>query len=861
TTGTYISPIKDTGISNTPLEWLEISWSATLPAGSSIKFNTRTSADSTSWTSWSSDYTSSPSSITSQSNRYIQYRAILSTTDISVVPILSDVTITYNRKAQPPNLSFPYNNSFVETLKPTFQLYSNDDDLDVITYKIELSKDNFSSIFRVYDSSLAGWSSPSYPSGSIASYTVQGSDALREGYYYWRAYANDGSGYSSVSPTYYFGIDASGPFSSVKPLKEYINKTSFNVEWGGYDTVSGIRYYDIQYSNDSVYWINWLEEVTFTSAEWKNTTDGNKVYFRARAIDNNGNLQQYSNKPDAFTTVDVTPPISKIESLSKYQKTDTILLRWSGSDATSGIESYSIYVSENDGEYKLFLNTTSNYLSFKGLDGIKYSFYSIAIDKAGNIEEKISADTETTIDFIPPKSVMNKLPEYQNKEKFEISWLGNDEVSGILKYAIYVAEDNGNYTKFIETKNNSAIFNGTHGHTYSFYSIATDNAGNMERKISGETTTFVDVIAPTSYVFPLPSYHTSESFRVYWYGEDNGSGIYRYNIYVSEDNGEYKHWLKNVESTSELFNGFDGHNYSFYSIAIDKAGNIEPKAPKVEAKTTIDTSPPWAYVHALPRFTNSSTFLVNWSGGDLTGNISTYTIYVSDNETPYYIWLDNVTVNSSYFNGKDGHTYKFIAMGRDSSGNVFHRPFIADTFTTVDISAPIVISVLINYGANTTSSLIVKLSIKAYDEVSGLSKISFSNDNNIWSDWEFYSEEKPVWDLSAYGGNRQSGEKVVYVRVMDNAGNIGYGVSRFIAISLRDIITETIAFSQNPVLLGSTITIYATVINNAPGSLENVMVGFYAENGAKGKIQIGIYTIPELLPGIRQKIAIVYEPK
>ncbi|MEW5759458.1 MAG: DnaA/Hda family protein [Candidatus Thermoplasmatota archaeon] len=859
--GTLISSVFDTGISNTKLEWLTIKWTATLPSGTSIKFNTRTSGDNTTWSSWSSDYTVSGSAITSPSNRYIQYMATLSTTTVSVTPSLSDVTITYNRKAQAPNLSLPTNNSYLNKKTPTFQLYSNDDDLDSLNYKIELSTDNFTSIYRAYDADTVGWSSSTYSSGTLASFTVSINDQLPEGYYYWRAYANDSSGLSAVSQTYYFCIDVSVPSSFVKQLREYTNKTSFDVEWFGYDSLSGIKYYDIQYSNDSVNWNDWLVNVEFTSAIWQNTTDGNKVYFRARATDRAGNVQSYFPKPDSYTTVDVSLPVSKIEALNKYQNSEMIYLRWGGSDKTSGIEHYKIYVSENDKEYKLYLNTSSDSTLFKGFNGIKYSFYSVAVDKAGNFENKAIGEVETTIDYIPPISSVEKLEKYQNKERFNVSWYGKDEVSGIANYTIYYSDEGTEYKKWLGTENKSAEFNGIHGHTYSFYSIAVDVAGNVERKINPEAMTMVDVITPVSRVLQLPLYQTSKKFEVYWEGKDNGSGIEKYNIYVSENNGLYRLWLESITITFGIFNGSEGNSYSFYSIAFDKAGNAEKKEPIAEATTTIDTSPPWAYVHALPRYINSSNFEVKWSGGDLTGNISTYTIYVSDNDAPYYIWLDNVTTNSSFFSGKDGHTYKFIAMARDLSGNVFQRPFIADAYTTVDISHPIINSLLINYGINSTNSLIVNLNIRAYDEISGLDKMSFSNDNNLWSAWEIYSENKLLWNLAEYGGTSEGGGKIVYIRVIDKAGNIGYGKSDVIILTVSDIYVEDIKFLPNPVILGSTVTIQATIINNAEDSARDVIVGFYTGDTTIVKTQIGSYTIPELKPWMKQKITIFYEPK
>lgn len=71
---------------------------------------------------------------------------------------------------------------------------------------------------------------------------------------------------------------------------------------------------------------------------------------------------------------------------------------WSGTDSTSGINSYSIYYSVNGGEYKLWLkNTRANSAKFRGEIDSSYSFYSVVADSAGNVELPPSvADAQTS---------------------------------------------------------------------------------------------------------------------------------------------------------------------------------------------------------------------------------------------------------------------------------------------------------------------------------------------------------------------------------------------------------------------------------------------------------------------------------
>ncbi len=97
-----------------------------------------------------------------------------------------------------------------------------------------------------------------------------------------------------------------------------------------------------------------------------------------------------------------------------------------------------------------------------------------------------------TIDAAPPVSQVNALPPEANDISILISWGGQDDAngSGIASYDIYVSDNGGAYILWLDDTNAiSATFVGEHGHTYSFYSVATDNAGHVE-----EAPTVPDVI-------------------------------------------------------------------------------------------------------------------------------------------------------------------------------------------------------------------------------------------------------------------------------------------------------------------------------------------------------------------------------
>jgi RHS repeat-associated protein len=98
----------------------------------------------------------------------------------------------------------------------------------------------------------------------------------------------------------------------------------------------------------------------------------------------------------------------------------------------------------------------------------------------------------------------------------------------------------------------------------------------------------VDAGAPASTVSPLAG-ASPPSFTVNWSGQDDagGSGIAYYNVYVSDDGGPYTLWQDESTATSAVYNGQNGHNYSFYSVATDNVGNVQPTLAAAQASTTV----------------------------------------------------------------------------------------------------------------------------------------------------------------------------------------------------------------------------------------------------------------------------------
>ena len=96
-----------------------------------------------------------------------------------------------------------------------------------------------------------------------------------------------------------------------------------------------------------------------------------------------------------------------------------------------------------------------------------------------------------------------------------------------------------------------------------------------------------DLISPVSKVDSLPPVENNETFTVNWKGSDNLSGIKSYDVYVSVNDSAYILWLSDQTATTDTFTGQFGNKYSFYSIATDKAGNVEGAKTNAEATTKL----------------------------------------------------------------------------------------------------------------------------------------------------------------------------------------------------------------------------------------------------------------------------------
>lgn len=124
--------------------------------------------------------------------------------------------------------------------------------------------------------------------------------------------------------------------------------------------------------------------------------DGQNLYFHLRTGDWAGNWTADALHLGPFW-IDTTPPAS--QAWSPPLVTAPFEVTWGGSDAASGLATYTIQVRKDDGPWTAWLqDETATSASFEGQAGHIYSFRSLARDLVGNRESTETEAGDSTTD-------------------------------------------------------------------------------------------------------------------------------------------------------------------------------------------------------------------------------------------------------------------------------------------------------------------------------------------------------------------------------------------------------------------------------------------------------------------------------
>ena len=233
----------------------------------------------------------------------------------------------------------PYNGENVGTSTPTFEWESAD---GASWYGIQIDNDS-------------DFSSPLYDNenvGNTTVFTLPAENALPDGVYYWRAYAENQDGATESDQSYRFRVDTLSPEppSLLWPANnDNINDNSPNLDWDAPPENSLPLLFHVQVSSNQYDWNPpYLVEnqiVTDDNFQCSELQD-NVYYWRVRARDNAGN---WGNFPPyrSFRVDTVPPPAPTLLSPSSGAMLGslTVQLEWSTvTDTGSGVANYWIQV-------------------------------------------------------------------------------------------------------------------------------------------------------------------------------------------------------------------------------------------------------------------------------------------------------------------------------------------------------------------------------------------------------------------------------------------------------------------------------------------------------------------------------------
>jgi hypothetical protein len=280
--------------------------------------------------------------------------------------------------------------------------------------------------------------------------------------------------------------DNVAPVATVEALPRFVPSV-FRVRWSGTDTGgSGLAYYDVRYRVQGGSWVDWQFHTTATAADFQGGANGTTYEFVARAVDNAGNQQPWSNTPQAFTTVDSQVPNVAVNPLPQFTYTPSFIVNWSGTDNLSGIVHYDVEYNINNGPWQpWFSQTTITSAQFTGgRNGNVYGFRARATDRVGNVQPLPAApQATTTVSIIPPTaSIIPFVSNVTNVLTFNVRWQGQAAPGAtITGYDVQYRFNGGPWQSWLNNVPETfATFTATQGDgLYEFQVRARDSIGRV----------------------------------------------------------------------------------------------------------------------------------------------------------------------------------------------------------------------------------------------------------------------------------------------------------------------------------------------------------------------------------------------
>jgi hypothetical protein len=640
------------------------------------------------------------------------------------------------------------------------------------------------------------------PDGSNLTYYENAPSIIWEGHNGdgWIQYKIFLSSYNDVNTPVLDGINLSFNMipttDSKSPIDDLItsnNKPLFTWNFTDLDSTSQSAF-QVLIDNESNF-----DDINFDSAEQNSTAKswqfpsgtGYNVlpdgvwFWKVRTKDTDGDWSSYTNHRILKIDTSVEKVMDIKVNPDSWTSTNSFNVTWYNQDDLSGIAGAyyrldSPPTSGTDGTYVIGSNISSiDGISVAG-DG-EHTIYIWLKDNIGNINHNNNNFSKLYFDNKAPPSPINVYAtpaDWSSTNLFNVVWTNPSEHSGIAgayyKFDIQPTSDiDGTYvigSNITSLDGLEVLGNGEH----TVFIWLKDNLGNVDHNTNANVKLYFDSIPPGSpknITIEPQSWTSFNSFNINWENpiDDSGvAGVYHKmnSAPTSNFDGSFVPG-SNINSLNSMTVAGDGV-HTLYFWMMDNAGNIDYKNYGL-AKLYFDSIAPTKPIDLTLEpdiWTNTNLFTIDWKNPiDLSG-IKTGVYYHIGNEPPGSQsdgnWADEKPLILT--DVPEGRSFVYLWL-EDLAGNSFYSNY-GIVETKLDIVPPHGLSIEINNNAKYTRNSEVQLDLEAFDKYSGIDLMSFSFDGDDWTEWESF---KKTYSLNL---PNIEGEKTIYFRVKDKAGNI-----------------------------------------------------------------------------------------
>ncbi|MFC1572943.1 hypothetical protein ACFL6M_05015 [Candidatus Eisenbacteria bacterium] len=624
-------------------------------------------------------FTSSPISFTASGDGFYEFYTVAtdSVGNVETVPALADAS-TYVDSAAPNAPTLAAEPAYTAGTSNTLG-WSDESGGGATGYLAAVATD-------------AGFTAVVDSSGWVGAISHEFTDLTDGQIYYYRVKARNAalneSGWSNVESSIQ---DDSVPISSVDTLPPSQNTLTFDVLYTASDASSGVASVELLFQVDGG---GYSSYGTFTSSPISFTASGDGFYeFYTVATDSVGNVEAAPAAADASTEVDTAAPNAPtLTTEPAYTPGTGNTVSWSDESA-SGATEYLAAVATDAGftanvDSSDWIAGTNH--TFSDLTDAQIYYYRVKARDAALNESGWSNVESSTQDDTAPLSSVDALPPYRDVLTFNVPYTASDAISGVASVELFFQVDGVGYSSYGSFTSSPISFTASGDGTYDFYTVATDDVGNVETApATADASTEVDTSTPAAPALNAePVYTAGTSNTISWGAVTKRDSPVSYFTERSTDSGFTTGVVNSgwIAVTSHEFTGLSDGQIYYYRVKARDAALNESGWSNVESSTQDDTAP-LSSVDALQANQDTRTFSVPYTASDATSGVALVELLFQVDGGGYSSYGTFTSSPISFTAGGDGF-YEFYTVATDSVGNVETAPATADASTTVDEGAP-----------------------------------------------------------------------------------------------------------------------------------------------------------------------------